>query len=821
MEAVVLVLMALGLAVVLFVIWRRTHALQVITPSNNEVDFLRLSQQVAHVGSWDWDIVNNTIQWSDEMCRLHGQDPATFKPAMATALSCYTAADQERITAGIQKSLQNGWNEPSEYRVRLPDGGERVHWVNWQTIFDATGKPVRMIGVNLDITERKHAEEEIHRINTDLQNRIKQNSQSLTDVQQLNECILAGSTQGIIAYSDNGTCVFANNAISKLLGATHEQLMQQDFRRIHSWQQSGLIDCAETVLQTGLPQTREVHVMSTFSKKVWLECHFSRFLRDKTPHLLCIISDIAARKYSELSLLESEEKFRLITETIQEVFWMADVTISKMLYVSPGYERIWRRTRQSLYDNPRSFMESIHPDDRERVINGLLIERQGNPFDHEYRIMWPDGTLRWIRDRGFPVTESDGTINRYVGVAQDITLQKELQLTTDLAHDAAVRANQAKSEFLSSMSHELRTPLNAINGFAQLLCTDTTLTKDQNESATEILKAGNHLLGLINDILDLAKIEAGKLTISLEEVQLSPLLREVIALMQPLASKNAIQIKLQAEDNLIVTADRMRLRQVLLNLLSNAVKYNRPNGQVTVRIEPDSHEFWRVLVQDTGTGIPNEKHAQLFEVFNRLGNENSTEEGTGIGLVITRRLVLMMKGTIGFNSTAGVGSTFWFTLPRSSSSPAEYLPESLDLTIPAPLAMTTKPNTVLYIEDNPVNIRLVVSLLAKRPHLTLLTAHNPKLGIELADAHRPDVILLDINLPGMDGFEVLQRLRQQDWARTVPIIAVSANVLQRDIERGMTAGFHAYLTKPLDIRQFYLTIDHFTADKQSSVASLT
>ena len=384
------------------------------------------------------------------------------------------------------------------------------------------------------------------------------------------------------------------------------------------------------------------------------------------------------------------------------------------------------------------------------------------------------------------------------------------------ANEEAKSANQAKSAFLSSMSHELRTPLNAILGFAQILTSDTlpSTLEQKKEFANHILKSGRHLLTLINEILDLAKVESGTITLSMEPVALADILLEVRTMIEPIAATRKVRALFPAIDGAVVMADRTRLKQVLLNLLSNAVKYNREEGAVVVSCEQPAPDRLRLSVQDTGNGLNPEQLANLFQPFNRLGQEAGAQEGTGIGLVVTKRLVELMGGEIGVTSSPGVGSVFWIEL-ASTTPLASALPERGPEAASAPddLPDEGEPHLVLYVEDNPANLRLVEEIVAFRRDLRLLSAPDGHLGLQLAKAHLPEAILMDLNLPGMSGFEVLRQLRADPETTWIPVIALTANAMPRDIERGMAAGFHRYLTKPIDIDKFTEAINSTLAQR--------
>ncbi|HEY1148694.1 MAG TPA: ATP-binding protein [Pseudoduganella sp.] len=373
-----------------------------------------------------------------------------------------------------------------------------------------------------------------------------------------------------------------------------------------------------------------------------------------------------------------------------------------------------------------------------------------------------------------------------------------------MAMEEAKSANQAKSAFLSSMSHELRTPLNAILGFAQILTSDKlpSTLQQKKEFANHILKSGRHLLTLINEILDLAKIESGAVALSMEPVALQEILAECESMVAPLAGQRGIRLLFPEQCSTHVTADRTRLKQILLNLLSNAIKYNRQGGAVVADCSPSGPGLLRISVQDTGMGLQPEQVRSLFQPFNRLGQESGAEEGTGIGLVVTKRLVELMGGTIGVTSSLGVGSMFWIELKATEPVPSRVDGAAERV---APVAAghgADEPSLILYVEDNPANLKLVEEIISFRPDLRLLSAPDGHLGIELARAHHPDIILMDINLPGVNGIDALKLLRNDPRTADIPVIALTANAMPRDVEKGLAAGFFRYLIKPINIDEF-------------------
>jgi len=401
-----------------------------------------------------------------------------------------------------------------------------------------------------------------------------------------------------------------------------------------------------------------------------------------------------------------------------------------------------------------------------------------------------------------------GDIIGYLLIGIDNSVRKLVEAELNEAMAAAEKANRAKTDFLSGMSHELRTPLNAVLGFAQLMESGSPPpTVSQKRNLDQILKAGWYLLDLINEVLDLSLIESGKATLSSEPVSLSEVMLECRAMIEPQAHKRGIGLKFaRFEAPYFVKADRTRVKQVLINLLFNAIKYNKPNGAVSVEYSLNTADSIRISVRDTGAGLAPEQLAQLFQPFNRLGKEAGAEEGTGIGLVVTKRLVEMMGGAIGVDSTVGVGSVFWIEL-NLTAAPQLAAPEEQGVVHAQAQAADARPRTLLYVEDNPANLELVEQLIARRPDLRLLSAADGDLGIEFARTYQPEVILMDINLPGISGIAALKILRADSSTAHIPVIALSANAVPHDIARALNAGFFNYLTKPIKVDQFMEALD--------------
>jgi PAS domain S-box-containing protein len=457
------------------------------------------------------------------------------------------------------------------------------------------------------------------------------------------------------------------------------------------------------------------------------------------------------------------------------------------------------------------------PQRAEAAIKHVL--REGKVTNYELTARARDGKETVVSYNATTFHDRDRKLQGVFAAARDVTERKQFEhvlqennVELENARAIAEKANLAKSEFLSSMSHELRTPLNAVLGFAQLMASETPPpSAAQKQAIEQILQAGWYLLRLINEILDLAMIESGKVTMSQEAMSLADVLEDCRAMIEPQAQKRGIRMSFPRFDNLYyVHADRTRVKQVMLNLLANAIKYNSDGGTVTVQCAMSGESKVRVSVTDTGAGLAPDQVEQLFQPFNRLGQEGSAEEGTGIGLVVTKQLMELMGGVIGVSSTPGVGSVFWIEL-SASSAPALVFGGageiSLDELDQISKGADSLQRTMLYVEDNPANLALVEQLVGRRSDLKLITAIDGPLGVQLARRHQPDIILMDINLPGMSGFDALEILQKDPKTAHIPVMALSANAVPRDIEKGLEAGFFRYLTKPIQVKEFMNALD--------------
>ena len=667
--------------------------------------------------------------------------------------------------------------------------------------------------------------------------------QALRDSAALIQTILNTVVDGIITiHARGGVVETVNPAAEKMFAYGAAELIGQNFSllipELDQDQRNGSLEyysASDEARAIGLG--REVMGRRRDGSLFPLEIAVSEMWLGGQRYFTGILRDITARKQAEEALQKAgalqsaifnSANFSSIATDARGVIQIFNVGAERML----GYSatEVTNKITPAAISDPQEVVvraEALSVELGTPIAPGFeaLVFKASRGIEDIYE-------LTYIRKDGsrFPAVvsvtalrDAEGAIIGYLLIGTDNTARKQVEAERaaldqalldknaelERAKSVAETANLAKSEFLSSMSHELRTPLNAILGFAQLI--DSAVpppTPTQKRNLEQILKAGWYLLELINEILDLALIESGKVTLSGEPVSLAEVMLECRAMVEPQAQKRGIVMSFpHFEVAYFVNADRTRLKQVLINILFNAVKYNKAAGEVVVECALRPHNLLRVSVRDTGAGLSEQQLSQLFQPFNRLGKEAGVEEGTGIGLVVTKRLVEMMGGSIGVDSRVGIGSVFWIELSLTAA-PRFIIDDGEGVAAVRPqLPAGTPLRTLLYVEDNPANLELVEQLIARRPELHLLTAADGSLGIEFARVYQPEMILMDINLPGISGLEAMKILRADPVTAHIPIIALSANAVPRDIERALEAGFFDYLTKPIKVDRFMDALD--------------
>jgi PAS domain S-box-containing protein len=518
-----------------------------------------------------------------------------------------------------------------------------------------------------------------------------------------------------------------------------------------------------------------------------------------------------------MELAASLETKRAILDAVVDSIITIDEHF-QVLDVSPGTDRIYgvsleeRRGTNSL--------NIVVEEDRDHVaveLRRLFRGEDGALTNYRFRALHVDGNMLSIETRGRLIRNDAGHEPRAVLVSRDVSEAAAAELVMKEAKEEAERANAAKSEFMSRMSHELRTPLNSVLGFAQILEMELK-SPDELEMVGYIHNSGKYLLELINEVLDISRIESGHISVMIEPIMLQELEKECIELVKPQANELGVAIFSQSVYDFQVLGDQQRLKQVMLNLLSNAIKYNRPNGSVTISCAPRPGSRVRLSVSDTGPGINADLLDRLFTPFDRLDAETSGIEGTGLGLALSRGLIEAIGGTIGVESTVGSGSTFWIELPNVESPKTSISRTPPTFAVNAADAADAAESTVLYIEDDVANVQLVERLLVQRPNINLITSLLGGKGVELAQHYRPDLILLDVHLTDLHGFEVLERLQGDSRTIDIPVVVLSADATTWQRRRFQNAGVYNYLSKPLDLQQLLDVIDqHLGAGAASQV----
>ncbi len=637
--------------------------------------------------------------------------------------------------------------------------------------------------------------------------------QALRQSEARNSAILETALDCIITLDHKGCIVDFNRAAEKTFGYPRADALGRPFQdlvpSVDGDLAANLRDLARqpsSEADTLLGHRIELPAQHADGTQIQAELAITRIPVEGLPLFTAYLRDVTERRRTDerLRLLESavvNAKDAVLIAESESI----DLPGPRVLYANRAFEQMTGYSAAEITSKTPRILQGPKSDRAalDRVREALT---NWTPVQVELINYRKDGSEFWVELSIVPVTNAAGQFTHWVSVQRDITERKRTEAALNQAKEEAEKANAAKSEFLSRMSHELRTPLNAILGFGQLLQMQK-LPAAQNDRIGHIVSAGRHLLDLINEVLDIARIEAGRVELSLEPVHVAETVCETLDLIRPLAAQKGITIEPVPDTNPLhqehVMADRQRFKQVLLNLLSNAVKYNRPGGTVRLSYREVGDRCLRIEVADSGNGIPAEKFARLFVAFDRLGAEQSDVQGTGLGLALSKRLTEAMNGNIGVDSLPGAGATFWIELPRVRSQLEQSGTWVRRDRAPAEMESLHALHTVLYIEDNLSNLTLIEHLLADHPEIKLLTAMQGRIGIDLARQHHPDLILLDLHLPDLPGWEVLSQLQADEDTNAIPVVAVSADATPRQIERLLRAGARAYLTKPLEVERFH------------------
>jgi PAS domain S-box-containing protein len=641
----------------------------------------------------------------------------------------------------------------------------------------------------------------------------------------LSQQLLDAAPDAIVVIDDQGSIVLANAQTGRLFGYSRDELLgskievliPERFRVTHVGHRSGFAATPRArPMGTGL----ELFGRKRDGSEFFVEISLSPLHTQAGTLTSASIRDISDRKQTELSIGRVQAYLLSAVESIQGAFAIFDAQDRLVLCNSACRETLGSRLAGEIVG--RTFAELMREnlDAGTFELSGSSVAQLHANWANYHQAPSAGFDLRTREGRSLRMTErrtlEGGTVATISDVTEDVEHEEELRR----ARSAAEAANAAKSEFLASMSHELRTPLNAILGFAQLMQRDkkTPPPERHRERIAHVIRGGEHLMRLIDDVLDLSQVEAGHVSVWLEPVDVADALAEVRTTLDALAARAEIELVIEpfAAELPMVMADRMRFEQVLMNFGSNAIKYGRKGGRVVFHASREQ-EFVRIRVEDDGIGIPQDKQAKIFQPFHRAGQETGPIEGTGIGLAITKRLAELMSGRVGFRSQQGHGSEFWVDLPGHSREPTSPPLESRIIRSEGSWLRAEANGEhylVVYIEDNPSNIAFMQDLLADIERVTLLTAPTAELGLELVRARRPDVVIMDIHLPGISGFEATRRLREWPETRDIPVIALSAAAMVRDAARVKEAGFYRYLTKPVKVDELASALEELLSSSK-------
>jgi PAS domain S-box-containing protein len=733
-------------------------------------------------GYWFIDTEGCTVDLNDAMCGLLGRSRDEVVGGHARE---FIVTEDLPILERALEARRRGQTGAYEARLQCADGTQRLCHNNATPLLDTAGRRTGSVGLWTDLSARQAAERALRAY----------------------ELAISSMADPVSVVDEDLRYRIVNEAWCRTTGLTVAQAIGRHIDevlgdKLPAERRRALADCIEQ--QQPVVVRAPVHTLALAGRV--LETRYHPY-RDEATGLRCVAlvsRDVTDEEHAARVVRDSEAKQRALLDAFpghiaaidsQYRFTFVNARYAALLEHQPG-ELVGRSVREVLGEE--RYRLAQHEVDRAFSGTAARVERHFPPQPGR-----PGLYLEVTHVPGPP--QDDGSRVCY-GFGLDITARKEAEQALIAARDQAEHANRAKTQFLAQMSHELRTPLNAIIGFAQLLQTDRELALGERGHGhlREIVGGGRHLLALINELLDFGRIESGHLVVEDVPVPLAALFDECLGLVRGLAEQRGLRL-LPAPDTGVrarLRGDRMRIKQVLLNLLGNAVKYNRPGGEIELgcRLRGD---HWHIEVRDSGRGLTAAQCARLFQPFERLDAAASGIEGTGIGLALARRLVEAMGGAIGVDSAPGVGSRFWFTLPRAGDAASPTVPQPL---APSAAGDGDRPSNVLYIEDNPVNIVLMEAMLARLPGVVLRSVDHPTEGLQQAQREPPDLILLDIQLPEMDGFEVFARLRSQAATRDVPVVAVSADGSSASIDAALATGFCAYLSKPLDLQALLETV---------------
>ncbi len=770
-----------------------TEITQLRAETARAVERLQRAQEFGRLGLFERELPMGRGHWDANMFHLWNLDPAQGAPDFGTFVSRIHPDDRPGMD--YREAAKTPGKYAKRYRIQSPSGQWRHVHAQWEVKAGPDGTPNIITGAMVDDTEVYELAESFN-----------------TTSAQLKLAVDLGNI-AIWRHDLRTNRVHYNDKSFELLGITPrpEGLpIGEVGALIHPDDVSRVAAAVRESLSTDRPVDTEARFRrADGTYRYVLSRRVVRRNADGEPvEFMGVALDVTEQVSETRRAQELARRLGVAASAAGLGIWSRETGLERGEWNAQMFEIIGRPQTLGVPRRTEWLNEVVHPDDRERMrtAHAELQASEDSTVEHEYRIVRPDGEVRWLVSRARHEKREAGAVQ--FGIAIDVTDRQEKLV--------AQRESQAKSEFLARMSHELRTPLNAVLGFAQLLRLEPALAGSASqEKVRHILSAGEHLLALINDVLDLSSLESGEVRLDQRPVRLADVLREALALLQPAAREAGVSIDVD-ETAAVVWADRIRTRQVVINLLSNAVKYNTARGHVYVSVRDDQeHVDGPVVltVADTGRGMTRQQMAHLFEPFNRLGVELEGIEGAGVGLSVVKALVERMGGSVRVESTPGVGSRFEVLLPRHAgpAEPDEVPPPAVHpASTPAesrPVPRRQRQGRLLYIEDNPVNALLVEEMVRHHAGLQIESVASGLGGVARADEMRPDLILVDMQLPDVNGYEVLSRLRAQPSTAGIRCIALSANAMPEDMARAKEAGFSDYWTKPIHLSTFLAALD--------------
>ncbi|HEV2081927.1 MAG TPA: PAS domain-containing protein [Brevundimonas sp.] len=769
----------------------------VVLRQNERIEQLRLAEEMAGIGQWRLDAATMAVTWSDEVYRIHGVERETFDPSYDDAIGFYHPDDRGPLMAAIQRGMTEGVGYRLTLRIIRADGEERRVEAHADCERAADGRVLSMYGVFRDVTEQEKLLHEAER-----------NGRRYR--------LLADNTADVIArLKPDGSSPYISPAIEQLLGWRHEDMSGQSKDYVHPDDLGAVLSAGIEALRSGRPRSIQHRALHRDGREIWVESRFRAVTREdggRPDEVIVSIRDASERKALEdrlqATLDESrrnEARYRLLADRATDVI-ITYGPDGNTRYYSPAVESMTGFKAEELVGRPVTTL--MHPDDVPAMIAAFTEFRRSADARHQsrrYRVVTKAGEVRWLETRATVTRDDEGRAIEFQDVVRDVTATKRLEDELVEARDRAEAGARAKSEFLANMSHELRTPLTSVIGFAGLLKNSPDLPEQERRHVERIASASDSLLGVINDILDYSKLEAGRVEMEPMPFDLRSMVEAAAAMVEESASARGTTLTLELADDAPawLSGDAGRLRQVTLNLLSNAAKFTT-DGEIRLCAGWRNGRL-RIEVRDTGIGIAEAKMAALFERFAQAdASTTRLYGGTGLGLAISRRLIEMMGGEIGAESAPGRGSTFWFEVPAEEAEAPEAAPDVAH----AP-AMTMR---ILVADDAPANRELVSAILGGLG-LTVDAVEDGAQAVEAARTGAYDLILMDVHMPVMDGLDATRAIRAGGGsAARTPIIALTANVQPEQAERCREAGMDAHVGKPIQIAELLRAMAEVTAE---------